>query len=114
MARHMLAGHGMMPTVGFLVVLAAAWAGSGGDAFAQQIAAGTTTTSTDTQTTEQVGENLVVIEPTRGTAVTKLRKGERLAPAAVPELDPNAAGLALALLVGGALLSVDRRRQLQG
>ena len=35
---------------------------------------------------------------------------ERLAPAAVPELDPNAMGLALVLLGGGALIAVDRRR----
>jgi hypothetical protein len=38
-----------------------------------------------------------------------LDKGE-LVTAQVPELDPNAAGLALVLLAGGSLILVDRRR----
>ncbi|HEY2736170.1 MAG TPA: hypothetical protein VGI70_19365 [Polyangiales bacterium] len=38
---------------------------------------------------------------------------ERVAPTAyVPELDPNAAGAAIALLVGGALVMVERRKRI--
>ncbi len=36
-------------------------------------------------------------------------KGQQVV-ASVPELDPNAAGLALILLAGGTLLIIDRRR----
>ena len=41
--------------------------------------------------------------------VRKRAKGQMVV-ASVPELDPNAAGLALVLLIGGTLLLVDRRR----
>jgi hypothetical protein len=55
--------------------------------------------------------NRVVIDPNTGVKkVRKLRRGEYLAPVEAPELNPNAAGLALVLLAGSALLYVDRRR----
>lgn len=105
-----------------LAITIAVWVmcsfGLGGRAFADPTVPGATEVSADHRTRlvhakpmREVGATKrVLFEQKMGIRVTKLRKGERLAPAEVPELDPNAAGLALALLVGGALLFVDRRR----
>jgi hypothetical protein len=54
---------------------------------------------------------------TYGDKVNKLANShgnwERVGPTAyIPELDPNAAGAALALLIGGAFVLVDRRKRL--
>jgi hypothetical protein len=105
-----------------LAITIAVWVlcsfGFGGRALAEPTVPGATEISADPRTRlvhakpmREVGATKrVLIEQRMGMRVTKLRKGERLAPDPVPELDPNAAGLALALLVGGALLFVDRRR----
>ncbi len=95
MVRIVLCSPRMRSTLAFVVVLAAVWAGTGGRAFAEKTI---------------VGTQNVAVEPQPGVKVTQLRKGELLAPAAVPELDPNAAALALVLLAGSALMAADRRR----
>jgi hypothetical protein len=91
--------------------------GAGSRAFAEPAVPGATEISADHRTRPVTkpmraasAKHRALIEQKMGMRVKKMRKGEKVAPDAVPELDPNAAGLALALLVGGALLFVDRRR----
>lgn len=97
-----------------LVICVTCSLGVGGRAFAEPAKPGATKVSTDARSrvvgAKPLGDaKRVLVEQKMGMRVPKPRKGDRLV-AGVPELDPNAAGTALALLVSGALLFLDRRR----
>jgi hypothetical protein len=104
----------MRSDIAFVVVLTGLLFGSGGRALAERLPPGASKVSTEEQQAKPVADaKQIKVEPRRGSRAAKLRRGERLAPEAVPEFDPNAAGLALGLLCGGAFLCLDRRRPQQ-
>ena len=125
----------MRPIISYLAILAVCWTNTAGRALAEEAPPDATKVSADDRArlvgaTMSGSASRTLINQRMGTRVTSPgvpvaagvdrsnarpvaapSKGEHLDVAAIPELDPNAAGLALALLVGGALLLVDRRRR---
>jgi hypothetical protein len=100
----------MRTTAGLLTVLATLSIG-GGHALAERTELASTKVPLDPRAhaiKSTPGANRMRFEQKMGVRA-HLRRGEHLAPVEAPELDPNAAGGALALLAGGALLFVDRR-----
>lgn len=105
----------MRIAVRFLVVLAALWVGPGGVALAQSSTPGETRVSLDEElarSRESLERRRVTVERRAGKELRQMRRGEIVPDVIeVPELDPKNGGLGLVLLVGGALIVLDRRRQ---
>jgi hypothetical protein len=114
MARMMLYAPRMRSITGLLAVVAVVWLGLGSRALAERTQSGTSQVSLEDQLQAnrvQAG-NRVAAEHQRGKKARKPRRGEPVPQQEVPELDPNAAGLAFVLLASGAMLFADRRRVL--